>query len=260
MTQPTQSWRRRVMLFFISQCITLFGSQIVQMAIVWHVTLATGSGVWVAAFSVCSYLPQFFISFIGGVWADRYSRKRLIITADVLIASVTFAMLLIMPYITDDAWLLSALLIMSVIRSAGAGIQHPAVNAVIPQLVPEESLFIVWKGETPVGTACGYLTPEAGKGTLHMVSVLASESGHALGQLVCAKAIEWLLAQNPPVIDLTTDDFRMPAVITYLRLGYLPVIDDEEMFDRWQQMFARLNVSEKRAFRSLASAEPEEIL
>ena len=127
-------------------------------------------------------------------------------------------------------------------------------------LVPEESLFIVWKGETPVGTACGYLTPEAGKGTLHMVSVLASESGHGLGQLVCAKATEWLIGQNAPVIDLTTDDFRMPAVMTYLRLGYLPVIDDEEMFDRWQQMFARLGVNEKRAFRSLYAAEPEEIL
>ena len=39
-------------------------------------------------FSVCSYLPQFLISFIGGVWADRYNRKRLIILSDGLIAAV----------------------------------------------------------------------------------------------------------------------------------------------------------------------------
>lgn len=127
-------------------------------------------------------------------------------------------------------------------------------------LVPEESLFIVWHGEKPVGTACGYLTPEAGKGTLHMVSVLKEESGHGLGLLVCAKATEWLLGQKAPVIDLTTDDFRMPAVMTYLRLGYLPVIDDDEMLGRWRQMLARLGVSERRAFRSLQAAAPEEIL
>ena len=141
MMKAQSNWRKRTILFFVSQCITLFGSQIVQMAIVWYVTLQTNSGAWVAAFSVCSYLPQFFVSFIGGVWADRYNRKYLIIGADALIAAVTLAMMLIMPYITAAPVLLTALLLMSIIRSAGAGVQNPAVNAVIPQLVPEEHLM-----------------------------------------------------------------------------------------------------------------------
>ena len=105
MMESQSNWRKRTILFFASQCITLFGSQIVQMAIVWYVTLQTNSGAWVAAFSVCSYLPQFFVSFIGGVWADRYNRKYLIIGADALIAAVTLAMLLIMPYITAEPML-----------------------------------------------------------------------------------------------------------------------------------------------------------
>ncbi|MBQ9953971.1 MAG: MFS transporter [Eggerthellaceae bacterium] len=134
-------WRRRAICFFASQCITLFGSQIVQFAIVWYVTLQTSSGIWVAAFAVCSYLPQFLVSFLGGVWADRHYRKRLIIGADALIAGVTLIMLLIMPLITTESALLAALLFMSTIRSVGAGIQSPAVNAVIPQLVPEEHLM-----------------------------------------------------------------------------------------------------------------------
>ena len=134
-------WRNRAILFFVSQCTTLFGSQIVQMAIVWYVTLQTDSGAWVAAFSVCSYLPQFFVSFMGGVWADHHNIKHLIIGADAVIAAVTLAMMLIMPYITAEPVLLTALLLMSIIRSAGAGVQCPAVNAVIPQLVPEEHLM-----------------------------------------------------------------------------------------------------------------------
>ena len=141
MMKAQSNWRKRTILFFVSQCITLFGSQIVQMAIVWYVTLQTNSGAWVAAFSVCSYLPQFFVWFIGGVWADHYNRKYLIIGADALIAAVTLAMMLIMPYITAAPVLLTALLLMSIIRSAGAGVQNPAVNAVIPQLVPEEHLM-----------------------------------------------------------------------------------------------------------------------
>ena len=141
MMETQSNWRKRTILFFASQCITLFGSQIVQMAIVWYVTLLTNSGAWVAAFSVCSYLPQFFVSFIGGVWVDRYNRKYLIIGADALIAAVTLAMMLIMPHIAGESVLLAALLLMSIIRSAGAGIQNPAVNAVIPQLVPVEHLM-----------------------------------------------------------------------------------------------------------------------
>ena len=139
-TQCT-GWQKRILLFLTSQCITLFGSTLVQMAIVWYATMQTASGVWVAAFTVGSYLPQFLISFIGGVWADRYHRKKLIIGADMLIAFATFIMVLAIPHISSEPALLGGLLVMSVVRSFGAGIQTPAVNAVIPQLVPAQQLM-----------------------------------------------------------------------------------------------------------------------
>ena len=141
MDEKQTNWKSQAMLFLISQCITLFGSTLVQMAIVWYVTIQTSSGVWVAAFTICSYLPQFLISFVAGVWADRHSRKKLIIGADSLIALVTFLMVLAIPHITDKTVVLGGLLVMSVIRSFGAGIQTPAVNAVIPQLVPEDQIM-----------------------------------------------------------------------------------------------------------------------
>ena len=141
MDEKQTNWKSQAMLFLISQCITLFGSTLVQIAIVWYVTIQTSSGVWVAAFTVCSYLPQFLISFVAGVWADRHSRKKLIIGADSLIALVTFLMVLAIPHITDKTVVLGGLLVMSVIRSFGAGIQTPAVNAVIPQLVPEDQIM-----------------------------------------------------------------------------------------------------------------------
>ena len=141
MEQTQNSWKRQTVLFLISQCITLFGSMLVQMAVIWYVTLETASGAWIAAFSVCSYLPQFLISFIGGVWADRYSRKSMIILADGMIAAATLVMVFMMPMISSENGLLTALLVMSAIRSLGAGIQMPAVSAVIPSLVPEKHLM-----------------------------------------------------------------------------------------------------------------------
>ena len=141
MNQTQNNWKRKTVLFLASQCITLFGSMIVQMSIIWYVTLKTSSGGWVAAFTICSYLPQFLISFFAGVWADRYNRKKLIILADGVITLATLIMFWVMPMISSDFVLLSALLVISIIRSIGAGIQTPAVNAVIPQLVPDEYLM-----------------------------------------------------------------------------------------------------------------------
>lgn len=135
------NWKRRTALFFISQGITLFGSSIVQFAIVWYVTLTTASGAWVAALTVCSFLPQTLISFVSGAWADRHSKKMLIILSDAAIAASTLALFLLIPAIKNETSVLSALLIASVIRSVGAGIQMPAVGAMTPVLVPEEHLM-----------------------------------------------------------------------------------------------------------------------
>ena len=141
MNQTQYNWKRKTLLFLASQCITLLGSMIVQMSIIWYVTLKTSSGGWVAAFTICSYLPQFLISFFAGVWADRYNRKKLIVFADGVITIATLIMFLVMPMISSDFVLLSALLVISIVRSIGAGVQTPAVNAVIPHLVPAEYLM-----------------------------------------------------------------------------------------------------------------------
>ena len=114
------NWQRKIILFLTSQCITLFGSTLVQMALVWYAAMETSQGIWVAAFSICSYLPQFILSFVGGVWADRYPRKILIIGADTPIAFATLVMVCAVPLITSKPALLAALLVMSAIRSLGA--------------------------------------------------------------------------------------------------------------------------------------------
>ena len=143
MEQIQTHWKRTVSLFLISQGVTLFGSALVQFAIVWYVTLKTTSGVWVAALTVCSLLPQTLISFVSGAWADRYSKKMLIIVSDAVIAAATLALALLFPLIREDTAVLFALLATSVIRSIGAGVQLPAVNATTPLLVPEEHLMRV---------------------------------------------------------------------------------------------------------------------
>lgn len=131
------NWKKNIILFLASQTVSLFGSSLVQYAIYWHITLETQSGLMMTIYIVCGFLPTFFLSPFAGVWADRYNRKTLIILSDSLIALSTLimAILYIMGY--NAIWLL---FVMSAVRALGAGIQTPAVGAILPQLVPEDKL------------------------------------------------------------------------------------------------------------------------
>ena len=76
--------------------------------------------------------------FRSGVWADRYNRKRLIMLADGAIAAATLILALLMLGGVQDLWLL---FVIPMIRALGQAVQSPAVNAFLPQLVPEDRLM-----------------------------------------------------------------------------------------------------------------------
>lgn len=132
-----ENWKRNVILFLSSQAISLFGSSLVQYAIMWHITLTTESGMMMTLFIVCGFIPTFLLSPIAGVWADRYNRKKLIVMADAMIAISTFILALLFLAGYKEIWLL---FVISAIRAVGAGIQTPAIGAILPQFVPADKL------------------------------------------------------------------------------------------------------------------------
>jgi DHA3 family macrolide efflux protein-like MFS transporter len=134
------NWKKNTALFLGGQAATLIGSSLVGYAVMWYVTLETKSGVMMTLFTVATMAPTFLISPFGGVWADRYSRKNLINISDGIIAVVSLFIALCFSFGIAGIMLLLAC---SVARSLGQGVQVPAVNALIPQLVPEKHLVRV---------------------------------------------------------------------------------------------------------------------
>lgn len=70
-----RDWKKNIALFFGGQTISLFGSSLVQYAIMWHITLTTESGMMMTLYIICGFIPTFILSPVAGVWADRYNRK-----------------------------------------------------------------------------------------------------------------------------------------------------------------------------------------
>lgn len=128
------NWKKSITRFLTAQTISLFGSSLVQYAIVWYITLTTSSGKMLTISTLCGFLPQILISLFAGVWIDRYDRKLMIMLSDSVIAVSTLLLAIAFLSGHKSVWLLFAAL---VVRSAGTGIQTPAVNAMIPQIVPQ---------------------------------------------------------------------------------------------------------------------------
>ncbi|NLK96852.1 MAG: MFS transporter [Epulopiscium sp.] len=157
--QGTTLFDKRIVLFLISQNISLFGSSVVAFAIIWYITLETSSGIWLMLSTICSMLPQVVISLWGGVWADRYNRKYLIMLSDAFIALFTLGLAIAF-------WMgfrrMELLLAVSVVRSIGGGIQAPAVNAIFPQLVAQDKLTKVQGINQALNSLLMLLAPAVG--------------------------------------------------------------------------------------------------
>ena len=149
-------WVRHVVLFLGGQTVSLFGSSLVQYAILWYLTLETQSGTVLALATAFGFLPQAVASVFGGVWADRYNRKFLLIGADATIAVTTLALAVLLWQGLSGLWPVYLTL---AIRSLGAGIQMPAVGALLPQIVPADRLMRVNGINMSIQSAMTILAP-----------------------------------------------------------------------------------------------------
>lgn len=135
-----ENWKRNSAFFIGGQSISLFGSMLVQYAIMWHITLETRSGFVMTLSILAGFIPSLFLSPFAGVWVDRFNRKLIIVLADSFIAIITLITALLFYFGYGS---ISLLLIISAFRSLGNAVHTPAVQAFIPELVPEDKLMRV---------------------------------------------------------------------------------------------------------------------
>lgn len=109
--------------------------------------------------------------------------------------------------------------------------------------LPDGFYFTTHRG-TPVGTACAWRqsVDEKDVGYVHMVGVVAEHTGHKLGKWVSLAVLYYFRDHGFKCAMLDTDDFRIPAVKTYLNLGFIPVYVEDGQLKRWQDLFEKLKL------------------
>jgi MFS transporter, DHA3 family, macrolide efflux protein len=130
---PSSNWQTRFWIIAIGQALSLAGSQITQFVLLWWITSTTGSTAALATAGIVALLPQALFGPLGGVLADRFSRRLLMIISDSI--SAICIIVLIILFATNSVQLWHAYTLMF-IRSTMQGFQRPAFDASVPNLVP----------------------------------------------------------------------------------------------------------------------------
>ncbi|HBN96483.1 MAG TPA: MFS transporter [Firmicutes bacterium] len=132
-----QNWRRTFITIWSGQAISILTSSVLQMAIVWYITQRTGSAALLSLATLIGFLPQALLGMFIGVFIDRYSRKTVMILADLLIALAGMVLVIVGVFGEIPLWLIYVVLLF---RSIGAAFHTPALQAVTPSIVPKDQL------------------------------------------------------------------------------------------------------------------------
>jgi MFS family permease len=124
-------------LVFIAGLVTAFGSFISYVTIPYQVAKLTDDPLMVGLIGVCELLPLIFMSFVGGALADYIDRRLLVWGSEAALAVICG--ILLVNSLSDEPhlWLLY---VAAFLTAAVAGLQRPALQAMVPRLVKPEEL------------------------------------------------------------------------------------------------------------------------
>lgn len=140
---PQKLWNRDFLLLWQGQLVSQVGQRACGLAMLFFIKETTGSASLMGLIVVLSALPGVLLGPLGGTFADKFSRKNILVYGDLLngIFVMSLAvMMFIMPHATN--LLIIWLFVMAVAWNIIFAFFTPAVQAAIPDLVPKAKLDV----------------------------------------------------------------------------------------------------------------------
>jgi DHA3 family macrolide efflux protein-like MFS transporter len=122
---------------WIGQALSLIGSALTQFVLIWWITLNTASPSALAVAGVVALLSQALLGPLGGIVADRFNRRVIMIVADAITAASMLVLIWLFQSEQIQLWQIYTLMF---IRSSMQAFQMPAAAASTAMLVPTEWL------------------------------------------------------------------------------------------------------------------------
>ena len=153
MTDGKNSWKLKLACVWGGELVSVLTSSILQMGLVWHITLTTNSASMLSLASLAGFLPLALFGTFAGTIVDRLPLKVSLIGADLFIAAVSAVVVAISLTGALPVWVVMVALF---VRAIGSSFHTPAFQALTPLVAPAEHLTRL-AGVTQAVQSGGYI-------------------------------------------------------------------------------------------------------
>ena len=130
-------WKAPFFTIWTGQQLSLVGSSAAQFALVWWLTITTGSATVLATATTVALIPQILLGPLAGAYVDRWNRRLVMIIADSFIALVSLWLAYLFWSGSMQVW---HVYIVMLARSLGGVFHWPAMAASTTLMVPDRHL------------------------------------------------------------------------------------------------------------------------
>ncbi|MGX7163505.1 MFS transporter [Enterococcus massiliensis] len=226
-TFEIKNWRRNFFIFLSGQFLSGITSMVVQYSIIWYLTKTTGSATVLSFATLLGMIPMVVLSPFVGPLIDRWDKKKLLITTDIIVA--IFAIFLSIAGTVSEDFPLWLVYVSLFIRSVAQTFQMPTIQSILPTMVPESQLTRVNGQLGTVQSANFIIAPALGAflfsvipmNFLILVDVLGAILGVAMLLMV---TIPHVISEGEKVHLLSDTIFGLKKLTENKGLWYITII------------------------------------
>ncbi|MCD6494996.1 MFS transporter [Candidatus Bipolaricaulota bacterium] len=138
MNNNASLWRNRsFVLVWAGQSLSMFGSRLTYIALLWWVLEKTGSAAALAGVAIATALPTLFFGPIAGVFIDRLDRRKLMLAMNLVNGLIIGAAATLLLIGLLQIW---EIYVFTILASTATLFHRPSLQSSIPNLVPGEQL------------------------------------------------------------------------------------------------------------------------
>ena len=124
---------RNFRLYFCGQSLSLLGTWVQQVAMSWLVYRMTGSAFLLGVTAFASQIPILLFAPLGGLWADRFDRRKLLIATQALALAQALVLALLTYSGLIEVWhILSMAVLLGIVMATDTPVRQSFVYELVP--------------------------------------------------------------------------------------------------------------------------------
>ncbi len=220
--QEKENWKRKFLIIWIGQFISLITSSAVNFAIIIWLSIEHGSAEVLAYGAIAGMLPAAVIGPFAGIYIDRWNRKKTMIFADGFVALCTLVMSISFYLGYESLILIYAML---ALRSVGSAFHMPAMQASIPMIAPESELLRIAGINQMIQSISAIAGPALGALAITLLSIGNVLLLDIVGAVVAITALLFVYIPNPDIPEKAKASFAQAW--NDLKLGFRAILDNK---------------------------------